>query len=259
MATEPFLINPYRSHRFHSRRRKRNAPRKVEAAIVAPKRRKKSHRGRAKLHLGPMHRPVLYGTGSSWVRSMWSKSKAGGVKLNPRRHPSRRSRHFRHNPGGSLLIAGANPRRKHYRRNPALAIGGFDFLKNAPLILTGALSAASLVIVPNFLKLTSTSPLVKYGVQAGVIAGGGFLAGKALGAQYAYSWMLAGSAVVLADVLQHYVFGTLLPGNINLTQQGFGAFPGYHALSAFPASNPMPAQRYDTLDVYPSAGDDGPY
>jgi hypothetical protein len=69
--------------------------------------------------------------------------------------------------------------------------------------------------------------------------------------------MLAGSAVVLADVLQHYVFGTLLPGSVNLTA-GIGAFPG-HTFGAFPAPIPMPAQRYDTLDVYPSAGDDGPY
>lgn len=193
--------------------------------------------------------------------SVSKRKKGKGLSVvwaNPRRKVSRRK--HRRNPGGSLLIAGANPRRRrHYRRNPALTIGGFDFLKNAPLILTGALSAASLVIVPNFLKLSSTSPLVKYGVQAGVVVGGGYVTGKTLGSQYAYSWMLAGSAVVLADILQNYVFGALLPGSINLTQAGFGAFPSHYGLSAFPNSNPMPAQKYDTLDVYPSAGDDGPY
>ncbi len=252
MAIEPFLINPYR--------RRRNAPKKAKRrvkAVVAAR----SHRGRAKLHLGPAHRPVLYGSGSTWVRSMWSRSKAGGIKLNPRR---RHRRSYRRNPG-QLVIAGANPRRhhrsrrRHFSRNPQLVVGGFDFMKNAPLIAVGGLSAVALVAIPHYFNLESKGTLINYGAQAGVVVGGGYLLGKSFGVQYAYSWMLAGSAVILADILRKYVLTSIFP-SVFPSAAGFGAFPRYapstrqiSGLGAFSNTG------YDTLDVYPSGGNEGPY
>lgn len=244
MATEPFLINPYRVSR---RRRSRiNAPKKrrktAAVALAAPKRTARvtrKRRGRARLQLGPRHRPVLYGSGSSWVRSPWSSSKAKGIKLNPRRR--RRSRRvsrrsfrrnvFVSNPGASMLIAGANPfrrarrsSRRRFRKNPAFTVGGFDFVKNLPAILTGAASAIAITAVPSAITslvnidLTS-NPLIKYGAQAGVVAGGGYAMAKYMGVAYAYSWILAGSAVVVSDILKTYVFKEVFP-----FMSGFGAY-----------------------------------
>lgn len=239
MATEPFLINPYRVNR---RRRPRiNAPKKSKKttiALAAPKRVTRKKRGRAKLSLGPRHRPVLYGTGSSWIRSPWSSSKSKGIKLNPsrrkrsRKNAPRRFRRnvFRSNPGASMLIAGANPFRKHsrsrrrLRKNPAFTVGGFDFVKNLPAILTGAASAIAITAVPSAITslvnidLTS-NPLIKYGAQAGVVAGGGYAMAKYMGVAYAYSWILAGSAVVVSDILKTYVFKEVFP-----FMNGFGAY-----------------------------------
>lgn len=253
MAIEPFLINPYRSRRRARRNAPKKAKRRVRAVVAA-----RTHRGRAKLHLGPAHRPVLYGSGSSWVRSRWSRSKAGGVKLNPRRKHHRR---YRHNPG-QLVIAGSNPRRsrrRHFKRNPQLVVGGFDFMKNAPLIVVGGLSAVALVAIPHYFNLESKGTIVNYGAQAGVVVGGGYLLGKSLGVQYAYSWMLAGSAVILADVLRKYVLTSIFP-TVFPSAAGFGAFPSRVAstrqisgLGAFSNTG------YETLDVYPSGGNEGPY
>ena len=211
MATESFLVNPYRSKRRRSLRMFGNAPRKAK--------RKAKRRGRAKLHMGPRHRPVLYGSGNLWSRSVYSKSKARKIRLNPRKH-----RKLSRNPIGSLMIAGANPRRRHsmrrFRRNP-LRVAGFDFFRNIPMIAAGAASVIATAAIPDYFGMTGKGPMYKYGSQIGVVAGGGYVISKFLKKpSAAYAWMLAGSAVILADLLRQYVIGSWLP-----SVSGYTAFP----------------------------------
>ncbi len=247
MAIESFLVNPYRS-----RRHRRNAPRKKTASRA-------KRRGRAKLHMGPRHRPVLYGSGSSWSRSPWSRSRRAKIKINPRRR-RRTSRSYRPNPiGSSLMIAGLNPRhRRHsmrrFRRNP-LRVAGFDFFRNIPMIAAGAASVIATAAIPDYFGMTGKGPLYKYGSQIGVVAGGGYVISKFLKKpSAAYAWMLAGSAVILADLLRQYVIGSWLP-----SVAGYTAFPSPYvpqAVTDYSAASdygvgafPSP---YEGVGAYPS-------
>lgn len=255
MAIESFLVNPYRSRR--RRRTLRNAPRKKTA-------RRARRRGRAKLHMGRRHRPVLYGSGSVWSRSPWSRSHRAKIKINPRRRRrSARRRSYRRNPiGSSLMIAGLNPRRRRrsssrrFRRNP-LRVAGFDFFRNMPMIAAGAASVIATAAIPDYFGLTGRGPMYKYGSQIGVVAGGGFLIQKFLKKpSAAYAWMLAGSAVILADLLRQYVIGSWLP-----SVAGYTAFPSPYTpqvVTDFSASSdygnglgafPSP---YEGVGAYPS-------
>lgn len=252
MAIESFLVNPYRSRRRRSYRF--NAPRKAV-------KRKAKRRGRAKLHMGPRHRPVLYGSGAVWSRSPYSRSRRRKIKLNPRRRRrSARRRSYRRNPiGSSLMIAGLNPRRRRrsarrFRRNP-LRVAGFDFFRNIPMIAAGAASVIATAAIPDYFGMTGKGPIYKYGSQIGVVAGGGFLIKKFLKKpSAAYAWMLAGSAVILADLLRQYVIGSWLPSVAGYTafpspyvpqsvtdysdasDYGVGAFPSpYEGVGAYPS------------------------
>lgn len=168
------------------------------------------------------------------VRVIVGKRARGHVRIVRVNRPKRRKMRKNY---GELLVAGANPKRRRHR-NP-MQVAGFDFIKNLPLIATGAISATAQVLVPKYLGVETSSPMVQYGVKIGTIAGGGFVLGKYVGSQYAYSWMLAGSAVLLADILRQYVLGQFLPSMYPTISpiSGIGAFPYQgerKALSAYP-------------------------
>jgi len=236
MAKEAFLINPPR------RRRRRHNPFGGGELIIAganPRRRRRRYRlndpdpgrRRRRRRHNPRrravirHRPVLLQVSPTlWSRGPRSRSKRAGISINPRR---------RHRIGY---------RRRRYRRNPALRVSGFDFIRNLPLIATGAISATAQVAVPRYFKLDESSPMVQYGARAGVIAGGGYLLGRFAGTAYAYSWMLAGSAVLLADILKKYVFAEVFPGLVS----GIGAYP---MLSAYPSGGSTYALESDYSSV----------
>lgn len=233
-----------RATRKTTTRRKR---RKATTAVAAPRRkrrkttkrttRKKRTRRSRKVRVTVGRRVAKHG-----VRS---------VRIN---RPRRRRRR---NP--ALMVAGANPRRRRYgrraRRNP-LRVAGFDFFRNMPMIAAGAASVIATAALPDYLGLTNKGPMYKYGAQIGTVVGGGFLIKKFLRKPAAaYAWMLAGSAVILADLLRQYVIGSWLPG-----VSGYTAFPSpytpqvvtdfsqasdYGSMGAFPSP-------YEGVGAYPS-------
>ena len=239
MAAEPFLINPAKKRRRVRRRKKavvvRARKRRRRTVILAPKTTRKYRRKKRRAAVRSKRKRVIYQVGpKTWTR----------------RSPAKRKRAYLVNPvGQELLIAGANRpkrrRRRSYRRNPAVTLGGpMDIMKNVPYIMTGALAATATIAVPAMTGLGMT-PMTKYGVQAAVALGGGMLVEQIAGRGHGSVWAITSGAVILADVLREYVFvpmGLLSDYDVNSLDQynneGEGPYeeeePEVMEMSAFP-------------------------
>lgn len=233
--------------------------RKKRAASAAPRKRRKSTRAVA------VPRKRRRKTTKRVARKRTRRSRKVKVSVGRRvaKHGvrsvriNRPRRRKRRNP--ALMVAGANPRRRRYgrrtRRNP-LRVAGFDFFRNMPMIAAGAAAVIATAVMPDYLKLTDKGPLYKYGAQIGTVIGGGFLIKKFLKKPAAsYAWMLAGSAVILADLLRQYVIGSWLP-----SVSGYTAFPSpytpqivtdYSAASDYGSMGAFPSP-YEGVGAYPS-------
>lgn len=209
MASENFLVNPPRKRRRSAPKRRRVAKRKMNPAPAKRKRRVRRN---------------------TWFDSPGRHRTAS--KLGWARRKRKRSKRRRNPVGETLMIAGANPRRRRkryykrnlatnrhrrYRRNPPQFGPLTKFQRNLPYIFTGGLSAIATTSVPALLGPgIVTSPLVKYGVQLGTAIGGGFVVDMVIPRKgHGVVWMIVGSAVVLADMLQTYVLAGMLPGLSN--------------------------------------------
>lgn len=264
---EPFLINPPKrlkglSRRFESFPYRYNFlfnPTKLES--VSKKRRKTMAKRRVKTRSSrKRHRPVLYGSGKKWSRGPHSLSRRAGISINPRRRTRRRVK--RNSP---LMIAGANPVRRRYRRNaprhrvaryrrnPISGLGGpMDFGKNMPYIFTGALSATATAMVPSMLApmlpAGFTGPPTRILLKFATAVGGAFVVDMVMPRRgHGAVWALVGSGIALADALQEYLLKPM--GFISDYEVGdyevedyednedMGAFPDTDVgMSAFPAT-----------------------
>ena len=200
--------------------RKTTTKRRKKRATAAPKRRRKSTRTvapkRRKKRVTKRKRTRRSRKVRVTVGKRVAKHGVRSVRIN---RPRRRRRN------SALMVAGSNPRRRssrRYRRNP-LRVAGFDFMRNMPIIFAGAASVIATTAIPDYLNMTGKGPLYKYGTQIGVVAGGGYLISNLLKKRSAgYAWMLAGSAVILADLLRQYVIGSWIP---SLAGSSYTAFP----------------------------------
>jgi len=199
MAQEPFLINPPR------KRRKRKS-----TAKSTPKRKSGGTRKRKRRSTLPRtasagkHRPVVYGTGKSWSRSSYSRSKRRGVSVNP----------------GLAIVGGYNPMRgyRRRRRNPmsvGSAVGTFQ--RTLPYAITGIASSVVTNMVPGFLG-NFTSQLgptgaqwANYGIKSAVAVFGGPMIDRFIGRGHGNVWTIVGITVVVSDMIRDFLPG-IIPG-----------------------------------------------
>lgn len=177
--------------------------------------------------------------------------KTGRVRTIAVNRPRRRRRR---NP--PLMIAGANPQRRHrrhnrvhrrrsYRHNPAMTMKGAfaDVRSNVPYFITGALSAIAVSIVPSQLPANFTDAAwKKYVVQGTVAVGGGMVVGKIIGSKHGTVWMIVGGAMIVADLLKTY----LLQGVLGISGYELGeTYAPEYQISEYPAP---------TMDAFPDVG-----
>lgn len=185
-----------------------------------------------------------------------------GLQVTWKNAPRRRKRHnrARRRNFGELAVVGGNPRRRHYKRNPALSIGGLQIKKNLPFVATGAVSAIAVTFVPAITGLSAKGPIYKYGAQLATAIGGGMLVGKFVGRSHGTVWMIVGASVVLADVLKTYVLTGL-----GLSDYMLEAFPdsGEEEMSAYEMEDYGDAYgeitEGDELEAFPQVLSESPY
>jgi hypothetical protein len=249
-----------------------------EPFLVNPPKKKRKHKLFA--GLGSMHRPLVFGPkGGPWKRSHRSKRKLATLQ----------------NPfGESLMIAGANPkrrkrhnvkRRKHafsglrmfgnpthrkrtrsHRRNPAMALGNIGRITglnkitgNMGNIVTGGIA---LIATPVIARMTGfdKQPWQKYGMQTVVVLGGSALLGMfGPTRRYSGAWVIGGAAGIAAELLRQYVI-PMIPGmqafrGYDNYEPGYPAFgPGYVPLNSLSGVGSVGELGYDTLGAFPDSG-----
>jgi hypothetical protein len=220
--TEPFLINPLK-------KRTKSGKRKISALLARiRKSRMKSNPTKLPKRVGKKHRPVLYGAGSSWKRSIFSRSAKAGIKVNPLA-------------GG--LMAVSNPfgkkvkkssGRKSLRRNPFTSIAAVkstvkQYLPTA-LAVTGGIGTSLFVpiVAKKFIEGTENSAVKKIGAQIAASLVGGFAVSKISNKANGIVFGISGLGVVaiqLAAKGLEKMFPDLDFNTINAYPEALEAYP----------------------------------
>lgn len=261
---EAFLVNPPRKKKKGGARRKHKGGRRATTGLSLKEKRRvwgRRYRARLKREGGSTYKHR--GRGGARRRVMIRPR--GHITITARNRPARR-RYYRSNPVRRYHRRRYNapmynrPRySRRYRRNAvsAGALGGpFDLMRNLPYFVTGGLSAIATVVVPTLVpapvgSTPTTQTMIKYGVQAGVAIGGGFMIGKFMGKTHGAVWAITGGAIILADVITNFVLKPMGLLSDYEVMQGYeisplgdeyvvedtgdaGAFPENVELGAFP-------------------------
>lgn len=158
-------------------------------------------------------------------------------------------KHYRKNP-----VHGR--KKKHYRRNPA-AVGamGLNWTKPMtylPFVANAAVASIATVAAPRMLGFNT--PLKKYGVQAAIAVGGGFLVKSVLGKTHGFVFGITSLAVIAGDLLNTYVLSHLGVSSMMGLGDGMGAYESSMLGTATPYV--LPAEYMSGMDAYeqPSFG-----
>lgn len=168
-----------------------------------------------------------YGTRAGALKG-WRSRRRGGVEMldNAKRHGSPRH----------------HDNRRRYRQNPAgvVALGdGISLSRPSTLVVPIAVGLAARIATNRLPAMVGfSSPLPKYGVQAGVAIGGGLLLNRFLGKNNAMVWTIVSGVTILENLLNDYVFGramaaTTTSGLSYEEPAGVGAFPE-EGMGAYP-------------------------